>query len=183
MRDGADGTDDYLSAWRRAAAGPCGDDLATEAAAKAAAIEQTTPSTDQAIGEKWWPDVSLTALRISIRDRGINVVYKREWGGTSNLAPCKPACCRLVKPIRVTRQKRRVTWRATLQLRTDMAANIDQIKTAAAGWSIEVTPTGAQKIDSFDACLAPGSTVNITFLPGSIRWILSRWQSGYIRMA
>ena len=26
MRDGADGTDDYLSAWRRAAAGPCGDD-------------------------------------------------------------------------------------------------------------------------------------------------------------
>ena len=28
-------------------------------------------------------------------------------------------------------------------------------------------PNGAQKIDSFDACLAPGSTVNITFLPGS----------------
>ena len=39
MRDGADGTDDYLGAWHRAAAGPCGDDLAAEAAAKAAAIE------------------------------------------------------------------------------------------------------------------------------------------------
>jgi len=54
-----------------------------------------------------------------------------------------------------------------VQLRTDMSANIDQIKTAAAGWSIEVTPNGAQKIDSFAACLAPGSTVNVTFLPGS----------------
>ena len=43
MRDGADGTDDYLSAWRRAAAGPCGDDLAAEAAAKAAAIEADYP--------------------------------------------------------------------------------------------------------------------------------------------
>jgi methylenetetrahydrofolate reductase (NADPH) len=54
-----------------------------------------------------------------------------------------------------------------VQLRTDMSANIDQIKTAAAGWSIEVTPNGAQKIDSFATCLAPGSTVNVTFLPGS----------------
>jgi len=54
-----------------------------------------------------------------------------------------------------------------VQLRTDMSANIDQIKTAAAGWSIEVTPNGAQKIDSFAACLAPGSAVNVTFLPGS----------------
>ena len=54
-----------------------------------------------------------------------------------------------------------------VQLRTDMSANIDQIKTAAAGWSIEVAPNGAQKIDSFAACLAPGSTVNVTFLPGS----------------
>ena len=44
MRDGADGTDDYLSAWRRAAAEPCGDDLAAEAAAKAAAIEADYPA-------------------------------------------------------------------------------------------------------------------------------------------
>ena len=44
MRGGADGTDDYLSAWRRAAAEPCGDDLAAEAAAKAAAIEADYPA-------------------------------------------------------------------------------------------------------------------------------------------
>ncbi|NBW05850.1 MAG: hypothetical protein EBR92_08065, partial [Alphaproteobacteria bacterium] len=44
MRDGADGTDDYLSAWRRAAAEPCGDDLAAEAASKAAAIEADYPA-------------------------------------------------------------------------------------------------------------------------------------------
>jgi len=44
MRDGADGTDDYLNAWRRAAAEPCGDDLAAEAAAKAAAIEADYPA-------------------------------------------------------------------------------------------------------------------------------------------
>jgi methylenetetrahydrofolate reductase (NADPH) len=54
-----------------------------------------------------------------------------------------------------------------VQLRTDMSANIDHIKKATAGWSIEVTPNGAQKIGSFAACLAPGSTVNVTFLPGS----------------
>ena len=44
MRDGADGTDDYLSAWRRAAPEACGDDLAAEAAAKAAAIEADYPA-------------------------------------------------------------------------------------------------------------------------------------------
>ena len=44
MHDGADGTDDYLSAWRRAAAEPCGDDLAAEAAARAAAIEAEYPA-------------------------------------------------------------------------------------------------------------------------------------------
>ena len=48
-----------------------------------------------------------------------------------------------------------------------MQATIEQIQKAAAQWSIEVTPAGATKIDSFAACLAPGTTVNVTFLPGS----------------
>ena len=48
-----------------------------------------------------------------------------------------------------------------------MAATIAQIQNAASDWSIEVTPTGATKIDSFRDCLAPGTTVNVTFLPGS----------------
>ncbi|MDB2390605.1 methylenetetrahydrofolate reductase [Alphaproteobacteria bacterium] len=48
-----------------------------------------------------------------------------------------------------------------------MAATIAQIQAAASDWSIEVTPNGASKIDSFADCLAPGTTVNVTFLPGS----------------
>jgi methylenetetrahydrofolate reductase (NADPH) len=48
-----------------------------------------------------------------------------------------------------------------------MAATIEQIQRAAADWSIEVTPTGATKIESFRDCLSPGTTVNVTFLPGS----------------
>lgn len=48
-----------------------------------------------------------------------------------------------------------------------MAATIQQIQHAAANWSIEVTPAGATKIESFRDCLAPGTTVNVTFLPGS----------------
>jgi len=48
-----------------------------------------------------------------------------------------------------------------------MTASIEQIQTAAQGWSIEVTPAGAAKIDNFGACLSPGTTVNVTFLPGS----------------
>ena len=48
-----------------------------------------------------------------------------------------------------------------------MTASIPQIQTAVEGWSIEVTPAGATKIDSFAACLSPGTTVNVTFLPGS----------------
>ena len=48
-----------------------------------------------------------------------------------------------------------------------MAATIEQIQAAASDWSIEVTPNGATKIDSFADCLAPGTTVNVTFLPGS----------------
>ena len=48
-----------------------------------------------------------------------------------------------------------------------MKASIQQIQTAAQGWSFEVTPAGAAKIGSFAHCLSPGTTVNVTFLPGS----------------
>ena len=48
-----------------------------------------------------------------------------------------------------------------------MQATIEQIKKAVANWSIEVTPAGAGKIESFADWLHPGTTVNVTFLPGS----------------
>ena len=48
-----------------------------------------------------------------------------------------------------------------------MTSSIEAIQRAAADWSIEVTPTGATKIESFRDCLAPGTTVNVTFLPGT----------------
>ena len=48
-----------------------------------------------------------------------------------------------------------------------MASTIEMISKAAADWSIEVTPTGAMKIESFRDCLSPGTTVNVTFLPGT----------------
>ena len=48
-----------------------------------------------------------------------------------------------------------------------MASTIEMISKAAAEWSIEVTPTGATKIESFRDCLSPGTTVNVTFLPGT----------------
>ena len=48
-----------------------------------------------------------------------------------------------------------------------MHVTIEQIQKAAAHWSIEVTPAGATKIDSFADYLNPGTTVNVTFLPGS----------------
>ena len=49
----------------------------------------------------------------------------------------------------------------------DMATSIETIQSAASNWSIEVTPTGATKIESFRDCLDPGTTVNVTFLPGT----------------
>ena len=49
----------------------------------------------------------------------------------------------------------------------DMATPIETIQSAASNWSIEVTPTGATKIESFRDCLDPGTTVNVTFLPGT----------------
>ena len=36
-----------------------------------------------------------------------------------------------------------------------MQVTIEQIQQAAAHWSIEVTPAGATKIDSFADCLTP----------------------------
>ena len=48
-----------------------------------------------------------------------------------------------------------------------MSVTIEDIARSAANWSIEVTPAGATKIDSFADALAEGTTVNVTFLPGS----------------
>ena len=48
-----------------------------------------------------------------------------------------------------------------------MTVSIDNLARAGQDWSIEVTPTGATKIDSFAACLPEGTTVNVTFLPGT----------------
>lgn len=48
-----------------------------------------------------------------------------------------------------------------------MAATIEQIAKAGQNWSIEVTPAGAGKVESFGEALAPGTDVNVTFLPGS----------------
>ena len=48
-----------------------------------------------------------------------------------------------------------------------MASTIEMISKAATDWSIEVTPTGATKIESFRDCLPPDTTVNVTFLPGT----------------
>ena len=49
----------------------------------------------------------------------------------------------------------------------NMAVSVDDLAKAGQDWSIEVTPTGATKIDSFAACLPEGTTVNVTFLPGT----------------
>ena len=48
-----------------------------------------------------------------------------------------------------------------------MAVNIDNLSRAGQNWSIEVTPTGATKIESFAEALPEGTTVNVTFLPGT----------------
>ena len=48
-----------------------------------------------------------------------------------------------------------------------MSVTIEDIARSAANWSIEVTPIGATKIDSFAEVLAENTTVNVTFLPGS----------------
>ena len=48
-----------------------------------------------------------------------------------------------------------------------MSLTIDTLSSAAANWSIEVTPAGASKVQSFSDILAPKTAVNVTFLPGS----------------
>jgi methylenetetrahydrofolate reductase (NADPH) len=48
-----------------------------------------------------------------------------------------------------------------------MTSLIDAIADAGRDWSIEVTPPGSAKIDSFAEILAEGTTVNVTFLPGT----------------
>ena len=59
------------------------------------------------------------------------------------------------------------TLNTNADLGRDMATTIETIQSAASNWSIEVTPTGAAKIGSFRDCLDPGTTVNVTFLPGT----------------
>ena len=49
----------------------------------------------------------------------------------------------------------------------EMTALKDAIINASKDWSIEVTPPGATKIENFSAVLAAGTTVNVTFLPGT----------------
>jgi methylenetetrahydrofolate reductase (NADPH) len=48
-----------------------------------------------------------------------------------------------------------------------MSVSVEAIAKAGANWSIEVTPTGATKIDSFATLLAENTSVNVTFLPGT----------------
>ena len=48
-----------------------------------------------------------------------------------------------------------------------MPVTIEDIAKSASDWSIEVTPAGATKIESFADILEEGTTVNVTFLPGS----------------
>lgn len=48
-----------------------------------------------------------------------------------------------------------------------MTSLIDAISNAGKDWSIEVTPPGSAKIESYSDILAEGTTVNVTFLPGT----------------
>ena len=48
-----------------------------------------------------------------------------------------------------------------------MPVTIEDIVKSASDWSIEVTPAGATKIENFAGILEEGTTVNVTFLPGS----------------
>lgn len=48
-----------------------------------------------------------------------------------------------------------------------MAATKEQIVSLLSEYSVEVTPASAAKVDDFSAHLAPGTSVNVTFLSGS----------------
>ena len=50
---------------------------------------------------------------------------------------------------------------------SSMLLTIDTLSSAAANWSIEVTPAGATTVESFSDILEPETCVNVTFLPGS----------------
>ena len=49
-----------------------------------------------------------------------------------------------------------------------MSLNIQKNLKAKNTWSIETTPNSAKNISRFTDHLAPKTSVNITFLPGSI---------------
>lgn len=48
-----------------------------------------------------------------------------------------------------------------------MAVTQQQVVSLLSGFSVEVTPASAAKVQAFSAHLAAGTTVNVTFLPGS----------------
>ena len=64
-----------------------------------------------------------------------------------------------------------------------MAATIEQIRQAAEDWSIEVTPTGANKIESFAIALLREQRLTLPFCQAVIRWIRSRWRDACMMMA
>ncbi|MDG2285121.1 MAG: methylenetetrahydrofolate reductase [Alphaproteobacteria bacterium] len=48
-----------------------------------------------------------------------------------------------------------------------MTVTREQVISLLSGFSVEVTPASAAKVDDFSTHLSPGTTVNVTFLPGS----------------
>ena len=48
-----------------------------------------------------------------------------------------------------------------------MAASLKQISSLLNGFSTEVTPASAKNVECFRSYLSPGTSVNVTFLPGS----------------
>jgi methylenetetrahydrofolate reductase (NADPH) len=48
-----------------------------------------------------------------------------------------------------------------------MAATVQEIVSMLAGWTVEVTPASAAKVEDFAAILPAGTIVNVTALPGS----------------
>ena len=48
-----------------------------------------------------------------------------------------------------------------------MVASLKQISSLLNGFSTEVTPASAKNVECFRSYLSPGTSVNVTFLPGS----------------
>ena len=181
MRDGADGTDDYLSAWRRAAAGPCGDDLAAEAAAKAAAIEADYPVDRIRQLVKWWPDVSLTALSHFNPRSGHQCRIQERVGRGQAILPHASGILPAVKPIRVTRQK--ASNIAEPAAEDDMQRILTKSRRRPLDGRSRSPPMVPKKSTVLTLASRLGRRSISPSCRGRIRWILSRWQSGYIRMA